>query len=47
MNFFRDKPVVAVGAALGAGFLAVRNPKYLGAAIRSFIEGHETPKKPR
>ena len=35
----RDKPVMAVYAALGAGFMAIRNPKYLGAAIRAFLDG--------
>ena len=43
MRFIREKPVVAVSAAAGAGLLAVRNPRYLGAAIRSFIEGREPP----
>ena len=47
MSFFREKPVVAISAALGAGFLAVRNPKYLGAVIRSFVEGREPPKARR
>ena len=44
VSFFREKPVVAISAALGAGFLAVRNPKYLGAVIRSFVEGREPPR---
>jgi hypothetical protein len=39
--FVRQKPVVAMAAALGAGFMAVRNPRYLGALVRSFIEGRE------
>ncbi|MGA0603693.1 hypothetical protein ACO2Q3_23500 [Caulobacter sp. KR2-114] len=38
-DFVKEKPVVAVAAALAAGFLAVRNPGYLGAAVRSFLEG--------
>jgi hypothetical protein len=29
------------------GFMAIRNPRYLGAAIRSFIEGREAPKRRR
>jgi hypothetical protein len=41
-EFVRDKPVTAIAAAIGAGLLAIRNPKYLGAAIRSFVEGRET-----
>ena len=44
MSFFREKPVVAISAALGAGFLAVRNPRYLGEVIRSFVENREPPK---
>lgn len=35
----REKPVMAISAALGAGFMAIRNPKYLGAAIRAFLDG--------
>jgi hypothetical protein len=44
-EFIRDKPVLAVAAALAAGLLAVRNPRYLGAALRSFIEGREPPRR--
>ncbi len=39
LRLVREKPVVAISAALGAGFMAVRNPRYLGAAIRAFLEG--------
>ena len=46
INFFKDTPVTAVTAALAAGVLAVRNPKYLGAAVRSFLEG-EAPRRRR
>ena len=44
-DFVRDKPVVAIVAALAAGFMADRNPGYLGTALRSFLEGHEPPKR--
>jgi drug/metabolite transporter (DMT)-like permease len=44
-DFVRDKPAVAIVAALAAGFMAVRNPGYLGAALRSFLEGQEPPKR--
>ncbi|HEX7761905.1 MAG TPA: hypothetical protein VF459_20525 [Caulobacteraceae bacterium] len=44
-DFVRDKPVVAIVAALAAGFMAVRNPGYLGAALRSFLEGQEPPRR--
>jgi hypothetical protein len=46
-DFIRSKPVVAVGAAIAAGLLAVRNPSYLGAAFRSFMEGGEPPDRRR
>ncbi len=44
-EFVRERPVVAVTAALAAGFMAVRNPGYLGAALRSFLEGQEPPRR--
>jgi hypothetical protein len=45
IRFVREKPVVAVSAALAAGFMAVRNPLYLGAALRAFFEGREIPRR--
>ncbi|MFI4934169.1 MAG: hypothetical protein ACHP7N_06095 [Caulobacterales bacterium] len=45
VEFIRDKPVTAIGAAIAAGLLAVRNPQYLGAALRAFIEGRNPPKR--
>jgi hypothetical protein len=45
VRFVRDKPVVAISAALAAGFLAIRNPRYLGAAMRAFFEGRELPRR--
>ena len=44
-EFVRDKPVTAIAAAIAAGLLAVRNPKYLGAMMRAFVEGRETPRR--
>ena len=44
-EFVRDKPVTAVAAAVAAGLLAVRNPKYLGAMIRAFVEGRPAPRR--
>jgi hypothetical protein len=44
-ELLRDQPVMAIAAALGAGFLAIRNPNYLGSAIRSFLEGRPPPKR--
>ncbi len=37
--FVRQKPIVAASAAIGAGLMAARNPKYLGEALRAFFEG--------
>jgi hypothetical protein len=37
--FVKEKPIVAASAALGAGLMAARNPKYLGEAIRAFFDG--------
>ena len=34
-ELLRERPVVVVAAAVGAGVLAVRNPRYLGSALRS------------
>jgi hypothetical protein len=46
IDFVRSKPVTSVGAAIAAGILVVRNPGYLGAALRSFLEGADpAPKK--
>ncbi|HUZ11238.1 MAG TPA: hypothetical protein VMU93_00105 [Caulobacteraceae bacterium] len=43
VEFLREQPVLAIAGALAAGLLAVRNPKYLGAAIRAFVEGRNPP----
>ena len=39
LDFVRDQPVLAIIGAVGAGLLAVRNPEYLGSAVRAFFEG--------
>jgi hypothetical protein len=44
MAFIRQKPLLSGAAAVGAGLLAVRNPKYLGEVLRSFLEGRPPPK---
>jgi len=41
----REKPLVALSAALGAGLMAIRNPTYLGSAIRAFLEGRPPKRK--
>ncbi len=43
--FVREKPILAASAAIGAGFMAVRNPGYLGAVIRAFFDGKPPPKQ--
>lgn len=46
LGFVREEPLMAASAALGAGFMAIRNPRYLGATLRSFFEGREA-REPR
>ena len=36
--FVRTQPVLAISASVAAGFFAVRNPKYLGDAMRAFLD---------
>ena len=45
INFFKDTPVTAIAAAVATGVLAISNPKYLGAAVRSFLEGDDRRRK--
>ena len=33
----RERPVVVLVAAVGAGVLAIRNPRYLASALRAFV----------
>ncbi len=47
INFFKDTPFTAIAAAVATGVLAIRNPKYLGVAVRSFLEGGEDPRRRR
>lgn len=47
LALLREKPIVAVTAALGAGFMAIRNPTYLGSVIRAFVDGRPTDKRSR
>jgi hypothetical protein len=42
--FVRQKPIVAASAAIGAGLMAVRNPKYLGEALRAFLDSESKAK---
>jgi hypothetical protein len=43
VEFVKSKPITSVVGAVAAGILAIRNPGYLGSAIRSFVEGREAP----
>jgi hypothetical protein len=47
VNFFKDVPVTAIAAAIATGFFAIRNPRYLGVAVRSFLEGSDPETKRR
>ena len=44
LDFVRHRPILASAAAVGAGLLAMRNPQYLGEALRSFLGGKPPPK---
>ena len=47
-EFVKSRPVTSLAGAVAAGVLAVRNPAYLGAVVRAFVEGRETqPRKRR
>jgi hypothetical protein len=37
--FVRAKPLVSLTTAIAAGLMSVRDPKYLGAALRAFLDG--------
>jgi hypothetical protein len=45
IGMVREKPLMTVSAAIGAGFMAVRNPGYLGAAIRAFLDGRPASRR--
>lgn len=45
LDLLGDKPLAAAVAALAAGFLAIRNPGYLGAVVRAFVDGQEKTKR--
>ena len=47
MDFIKRKPVTALGGAIAAGILAIRNPSYLGAVVRAFVEGRDPPRRGR
>lgn len=46
-RFLKDNPAVAISAAVGAGFMAIRNPGYLGSAIRAFVENSDASRDRR
>lgn len=45
VNLVKEQPVSAIAAAISVGVLAIRNPRYLGVAARSFLEGRAPPKR--
>ena len=45
VEFVTSKPVTSLGAAIAAGILLVRNPRYLGMALSSFFEPADKKKK--
>lgn len=44
IEFAREQPVVAAGAALAVSVIALRNPKILAAVISAFVAGQTTKK---
>lgn len=47
LEFVKSRPVTSAAGAIAAGVLAVRNPGYLGAVVRAFVEGREPDPTPR
>jgi hypothetical protein len=45
LDFVKEKPVITIAGAVATGLLAVRNPRYLGAVIRAFVEGRPPAKR--
>lgn len=45
IDLVREKPVMTIFAAIGAGFMAIRHPGYLGSAVRAFLDGKPSPKR--
>ena len=44
-DFIKRKPIVAVAAALGGGFLALRNPALVATLVMSFLAPSPTKKR--
>ena len=44
VTFVRQKPILAASAAIAAGLMASRNPRYLGEAMRAFLDGDSSSK---
>jgi hypothetical protein len=40
-DYLKERPLVGIAIAAGAGFLAIRNPAYLGSVLRSMLEGED------
>lgn len=43
MELAKDKPLIAAGAAVAVGVVALRNPAILTAVISAFVAGNNTP----
>jgi hypothetical protein len=44
-DYLKERPFVAIAIAVGAGFMAIRNPAYLGSVLRSMLEGDERDRR--
>jgi protein-S-isoprenylcysteine O-methyltransferase Ste14 len=40
----KEHPLIAVGAAVGAGIYAIRNPQLVAAVVTAFMAGREEPR---
>ena len=45
MGMAQDKPVIAVGALIGAIFLAIRNPALTAVVVKAFLDPKPRPSK--
>jgi hypothetical protein len=45
MGMAQDKPLVAVGALIGAIFLAIRNPALTAVVVKAFLDPKPRPSK--
>lgn len=45
IDIVRDRPMLSAGAALAAGIFALRNPAFLSALVKGFMDTQQPPKR--